>query len=42
MRIRPCISLLSRCGVDDPIEAFTTITGRQPSVRPLLERNGLI
>ena len=34
--------LLSRGGVVDPIEAFKTITGREPSVRPFLEQRGLI
>ncbi|HEV7864666.1 MAG TPA: M3 family metallopeptidase, partial [Acidimicrobiia bacterium] len=34
--------LLARGGVVDPIEALTAITGRQPSVRALLEQRGLV
>lgn len=33
--------LLSRGAVVDPLAAFRTITGREPSVGPLLERRGL-
>lgn len=34
-------ALLSRSAVVDPIGAFRSITGREPSVEPLLERRGL-
>jgi peptidyl-dipeptidase Dcp len=34
-------ALLSRGAVVDPIGALRAITGREPSVAPLLERRGL-
>jgi peptidyl-dipeptidase Dcp len=33
--------LLSRGAVVDPLAAIRAITGREPSVEPLLERRGL-
>jgi peptidyl-dipeptidase Dcp len=34
--------LLSRGGTVDPLEAFAAVRGRAPSIRPLLERRGLV
>jgi peptidyl-dipeptidase Dcp len=35
-------AFLSRGAVVDPIAALRTLTGREPSVEPLLRRRGLI
>jgi len=35
-------ALLSRGAVVDPLAAVRAITGREPSVRPLLEQRGLV
>ena len=38
---RLCDAFLSRGALVDPIAALRSLTGREPSVQPLLERRGL-